>query len=125
MLYDDFLPPPLVAALQRDCQPVEGIDGLSINPDLIADFPDIENPEILQAVVDVVREMHPHLQRVLEQRRADRIFVDEHFLQTDGTDVIGKTDAEGRIVIGPALASTQMRSVEVPAFMVGPQVTLF
>jgi malate synthase len=124
-MYSAFLPPPLVAALARDAVPVPGVDGLAITPSLLTEFPDIENTEILTAVVEVAREVHADLSAVLAQRTVDRSFIDRHLSGDGDTDIIGMKDDAGRMVIGPAEERISMRPVNVPAFMAGPQVTLF
>jgi malate synthase len=124
-VYRDFLPPPLVAALLDVAGPVPGIPGLLVTPSLMEAFPDVESPEILEAVVEVARSLRPELGRILAQRTVDRAFVDAHMAGDGDTDVIGERDGAGRIVIGPAEIRTQMKPVDVPPFMAGPQVTLF
>lgn len=124
-MYEAFLPPPLVDVLVRDAVPVPGVAGLAVTPSLLTDFPDIENPDILMAVVEVAREVQPALSSILKQRSVDRAFVDERLEDDVDTDIIGMKDARNRIVIGPAETRIEMRPVHIPAFMAGPQVTLF
>ena len=70
-MYSAFLPHPLVAALAEKAESVPGVDGLAITPSLLQDFPDIENPEILEAVVEVAGHLDHRLQnlRVLDIRK--------------------------------------------------------
>ena len=102
-----------------------GFQGLSVTPSLLTDFPDIEQPAILEAVVEVVRAMQPRLIQVLAQRVTDRHFVDAHLAANPKDEVIGKRDAAGRVVIGPLTDRPDALPVVVPSFMEGPQVTLF
>ena len=124
-MYSDFLPPPLVAALDQATAAVDGVNGLRVTPSLMADYPDIESPEILAAVVEVAEELQPQLRAVLAQRTADRAFVDRHLAERPDAEIIGQVDEQGRTVAGPLHPRPTMRPVEVPAFMRGPQVTLF
>ncbi len=124
-MYSDFLPPALVAALSQASVPVEQVPGLSVTPSLLEAFPDVEDPAILEAVVEVYREVEAALGKLLKQRRIDRSFVDAHLLRKGTGDIIGAEDADGRVVVGPAPARIKMRRVSVPEFMAGPQVTLF
>ncbi len=124
-MYRDFLPPPLVAALLDVAGPVPGIPGLLVTPSLMEAFPDVESPEILEAVVEVARSLRPELGRILAQRTADRAFVDAHMAGDGDTDVIGERDGAGRIVIGPAEIRTQMKPVDVPPFMAGAHAPPF
>ena len=124
-MYSDFLPPALVAALAETTVPVEQVPGLSVTPSLLEAFPDVEDPAILAAVVEVYREVQPALNALLKQRARDRSFVDAHLLREGSGDIIGAEDGDGRVVIGPAPERLSMRTVSVPDFMAGPQVTLF
>lgn len=124
-MYGAFLSPELVARLAEAARPVEDVPGLRVTPSLLDDFPDIESPEILKAVVDVFREVQPQLKAVLAQRETDRVFVDDYLKQQGPSGLIGACDSSGRMVIGPSPTRLQMRPVTVPAFMAGPQITLF
>ena len=124
-MYSEFLPPPLVAALAESTVAVPGVDGLEVSPELLAQFPDVESAEILAAVVEVFREVSSDLGQVLAQRSSDRAFVDRHLSGSADGDIIGARDDDGRTVVGPNTPRPSMRPVRVPAFMQGPQVTLF
>ena len=95
--------------------------GLSVTPSLLTDFPDIEQPAILEAVVEVVRAMQPRLMQVCAAV-SDRHFVDAHLAANPKDEVIGKRDAAGRVVIGP-LADDLMLPV-VASFMEGQVLSL-
>lgn len=124
-MYDDFVPGPLLAALLEASVPVDGIPGLQVSPELLRDFPDIENQQTLELVVEVFAQVRSQLQAVLAQRVADRAFVDAHLAADGDTDVIGRKDAAGRVVIGLAERRAQLKPVAVPDFLRGSQVTLF
>ena len=124
-MYTDFLPSSLVQAIAERRTLLPEVPGLSVTPSLLSDFPDIEQPAILEAVVQVVRAMQPRLTQLLAQRVADRHFVDAQLAKDPEEEVIGKQDAAGRVVIGPLADRAAALPVEVPVFMAGPQVTLF
>ena len=124
-MYSDFLPPPLVAALAEQAVAVKGVPGLAVTASLLEDFPDVEHPDILAAIVEVYRSVGSELAAVLTQRKLDRDFVDAHLSQGRSDDIIGARDGTGRVVVGPADTRIAMRPVSVPTFMQGPQVTLF
>lgn len=135
--YLAFLPAPLLAALDAAAEPVPGVPGLRVAPGLQRDFPRLENAEVLGLVVDVYRAVLPRLRAVLDRRVADRAFVDAETLacaarnagraitDADWDTVIGKRDAEGRVVVGPSGRPVDPPKVDVPAFLRGDQVTLF
>ena len=124
-MYEDFLPPPLVAALSRTAVDVAEIPGLHVTAALLDEFPDIENPETLTLIVEVYRKVVGQLEDVLTQRRVDRAFVDAHLANDGDTDVIGRKDGAGRVVIGPLEERQAVKPVSVPHFLQGAQVTLF
>ena len=137
--YLSFLAEPLIAALARDAEPVPGVPGLVVGRGLQAEFPTLESAETLGLVVEVYRAVRAELAAVLERRRTDRAFVDREtracaednraagrsIRDPAWQTVIGRRDATGRVVVGPAEAATQVPPVTVPPFMRGEQVTLF
>ncbi|MSP55118.1 MAG: hypothetical protein EXR69_05870 [Myxococcales bacterium] len=135
--YLDYLPAPLVARLLNDAEAVPGVPGLRVAPGLQREFPGLESPEILWLVCDVYRSVLPTLARVLDQRRIDRAFLDAETLRCavrngslgvrdPGYDsVVGKRDAGGRLVVGPAVGVVQCPAVDVPPWLGGDQITLF
>ena len=124
-MYGAFLSSELVAQLADSACAVDGVPGLQVTPELLQDFPDIESPEILKAVVEVFREVQSGLETVLAQREVDRAFVDAFLKRQGSSQLIGARDDSGRMVIGPHPERLKMRSVTVPDFMAGPQITLF
>ncbi|MEE2830598.1 MAG: hypothetical protein VX498_15530 [Myxococcota bacterium] len=124
-MYEDFLPPPLLSALSEAAVPVTGIPGLRANPELLRDFPDIENQQTLQCVVEVFSEVAEQLDAVLSQRKTDRSFVDTYLAADGATDLIGGKDSTGRVVIGPLDDRAEVKPVHIPEFLRGTQVTLF
>ena len=78
-----------------------------------------------------------HLEQILAQRTIDRAFIDEATLQCKvqnaGIDfqsseyhtVIGQKDSTDRIVIGPLPKLQERKTVSVPDFLQGNQITLF
>lgn len=135
--YLDFLPAPLLKELNDLSQPVEAVPGLRVGPGLREAFPQIETDEALAFVCDVYQAIIPSLNRVLEQRKTDRKFIDEatasyvetnanlDFYSPDYRTVIGRHDIKGRLVIGPRARTTVVPRVNIPPRFQGPQVTLF
>lgn len=124
-MYDAFLPPPLVAQLNEAAQPVPDVDGLRVTAGLTAEFPELENAEIHSIMVEVYRAVRADLSAILEQRQRDRAFVDAVLAADPKAEIIGMTDAQGRVVIGPLANRQAPEPVSVPAHLSGPQVTLF
>ncbi len=137
--YLDFVPAPLVAALDAAAEPVPEIPGLRVQAGLRDAFPRIETVEALSLVCDVYRATRDGLARVLEQRIADRAFLDDRVLacaaeaRERGTPwgsgeyptPFGDRDAAGRIVLGPLPDGPRPPPADVPEFLRGEQVTLF
>jgi malate synthase len=136
--FERFLPAPLLAELWENAAPVAGIDGLRIVPGLREQFPEIETRAALAFVTSLYSDTKGRLNEVLEQRETDRTFMDRETLacvkrntdiaytSRDYETVIGKSDGDGRVVIGrlpggPGAAET----VSIPDFLAGDQVTLF
>ncbi len=138
--YLDYLPQPLLEALDAKAEPIAAVPGLKVAPGLRQDFESIETDQALAFAVSLYKTMAPDLARVLEQRRVDRVFIDDITQQAvphnadlpyhspDYRTAIGAKDANGRIVVGPHPASARTEAqtpVEVPEFLQGEQVTLF
>ncbi len=135
--YAPFLAAPLLDALDAAAEPVPGVPGLRVAPGLQRDFPRLENPEVLALVVEVYRAVRDDLRRVLDQRVADRAFVDtatracaaenagRAITDADWRTVIGQRDAAGLVVVGPSDRPVDPPRVDVPPFLRGDQVTLF
>lgn len=139
--YLDYLPAPLLRKLEHEGESVDGVPGLSVAPGLVESFPELETTEALNYICELYRRTRDDLAQVLEQRGADREFIDrvvadavEHnasldYLSPDYQTPIGRTDASGRIVIGPRKTDTPAdrapKPVETPDFLDGMQVTLF
>ena len=135
--YHAFLSPSLTSLLWKDAEPVPNLPKMRVNKGLQQSYPDIETPEALNFVADVYVAMRDQLNAVLEQRQTDRDFLDHQTqsYQSSNQDVdfhspayhtaIGDSDSQGRIVLGPQNGSLTPKPVELPAFLEGPQVTLF
>ncbi len=136
--YRDHLPGPLLAALRAVAEPVAAVPGLAVAPGLRARFPAVETDDALAVAVAVFRSVAPALGRVLDQRAVDRAFIDRETLacraenagrsieDVDYATVVGRTDAQGRVVVGPRPGPPPaLAPVDVPAFLQGEQVTLF
>ena len=135
--YLDYLSAEVLARLQEESEAVEQVPGLVVAKGLRALFPDVETTDALEFVVSVYRHIYPALAKVLQQRAIDRAFIDKEtqrcvarnvgkdYLSPEYATVVGTTDSGNRIVVGPAAEEVACAPVEVPAFMVGEQVTLF
>ena len=134
--YLDFLPAPLLARLDADAEPVDGVPGLRVQRGLREAFPRLETVEALELVCAVYRAVRADLGRVLSQRRADRALLDAAVrrchaegahLPWSSPDVptpFGLRDGAGRVILGP-VESAPVEPVDVPDFLQGEQITLF
>ncbi|MFZ5477554.1 MAG: hypothetical protein ACOZNI_12330 [Myxococcota bacterium] len=132
-----FLPDGLLARLRADAEPVPGVPGLSVARGLLREFPAFESPEALSLVREVWLAVREAYGAVLARRVADRAFLDAATLACVARNgdrsvrdpayetAIGKRDASGRVVLGPADRPAEVVPVDVPAFLAGVQVTLF
>ena len=135
--YDDFLPPSLVQQSKQKYTSVPSVPGLFVDPQLLSEFSDIETPEGFSFVCALYDKVKDRLNTVLSQRAVDRAFCDAYtslcvqknkgvdFLSPEYQTVIGAKDKHGRIVVGPSGNQKQNRTVRIPDFLEGDQVTLF
>lgn len=134
--YLDFIDEKLLARLDADAEPVPEVAGLRVARGLRASFPEIETVEALQFVCDVYDDVRASLATVLGRRVADRKLIDEATAAAVGHNadlpfgspayrtVIGLEEG-GRVIVGPLPRPQRPPQVDVPAYMVGDQVTLF
>ena len=135
--YHSFLSETLIAELWNAAEAVEGVDGLRIAAGLQQDYPDIETPLALGFVCMLYETIKGDLFRILAQREIDRKFIDDITLASleenkgiayeskEYKTVIGELDKNGRLVVGPFEAPDEIKKVQIPEFLEGPQVTLF
>lgn len=135
--YRDFLPQALLERLAVTYEPVPGVPDLLVAPGLQRDFPTLENAEVLRVVVDLYRALRPQLAAVLTRRKADRALIDQATLalvpdnadlpieSPDYKTILGLTDPDGRLVIGPHPERSSLAGVPIPAHLRGDQITLF
>lgn len=139
--YLDFLPPALIQRLWDDAEPVTAVPGLRVQGGLRAAFPKIETDEALELVVEVYKATRAGLSAVLEQRKADRAFLDDAVTRCaqaatdaglgwgsgDYPTPFGLRDASGRLVLGPLPdeESIRVEPTVIPEWLQGEQVTLF
>lgn len=137
--YDDFLSPALKEHVLNSAKNVPGIPELK----MVGEPSGLESLDSLRFLCELYDSVKEELRLVLERRTKDRIFIDERtkalkayndefnkdYLSADYKTVLGLTDAEGRIVIGPKhsdYACARGRSIaEIPDFLKPPHVTLF
>lgn len=129
-----MLAPGLVEALRMTQRAVAGLDGLTVEGALLDGYGDLLTREALEVLIEVVRQVAPTLERVLARRAADRATLDRWTLEirsdTDWLDphtatVIGRADADGRVLVGPSGHEVPVTPVELPGFLAGSAVTLF
>ena len=135
--YQEFLSAPLLERLDQESETVPAVNGLKVAKGLRDDFPDIETDDALAFVCQLYDTARESLNSVLQQRKADREFIDRetlectdrnanrNYLSGEYDTVIGKTDSNGRIVVGPYQKIRETPKVTVPDFLKGFQVTLF
>jgi len=138
--YREFISEALIGHLQGQLKPVEGVAGLL----QVGASGGLENAQSLRFLLDLYDAVKGDLHRVLQQRVADRAFIDQRtracyqFNQNLGIDfrqpeyhtIIGQQDADGRVVIGPlneffCRAGGGQPIAGIPDFLRGPHVTLF
>ena len=137
-VYLRFLPARLLEESWELAEPVACFAGLRVGKGLREGFPAIETDEALAFVCGLYEEVKGELNRVLNQRVLDRLFIDrmtqECALRNKGIDyssaeyetVIGKADESGRVVVGPLEGPDAVgEMVLIPDFLAGDQVTLF
>ena len=138
--YRDFISRELLIYLADQLKPVEGVADMW----QVGASGGLESTESLQFLCELYQVVKPHLREVLQQRVADRAFIDERtqacfelnsslniaFHDPNYRTVIGQEDAEGKVVVGP-LSEFFCRSgggkpiALVPEFLRGEHVTLF
>lgn len=138
--YHDYISEELADFLLKEAKPVLGV------PDLleVGQGGGLETTEAMHFLCELYRDLEPELKKVLQQRIADRKFIDERvkacfefnqslhrdFLDPEYKTILGLEDASGRIVIGPHTNEyCESRSdkpiAPIPEFLRGPHVTLF
>lgn len=137
--FHDYVSPALARKLLAEGRAVSGV------PDLveIGQGGGLETHDALKFLTSLYDEVRTDLATVLNQRVADRKFIDERvqacfkFNQAHGRDILdpdyqtilGLTDGHGRIVIGPKKQGFQRGGgnpvAPLPDFLQGPHVTLF
>jgi malate synthase len=138
--YKDFLTDEFLLHLKEFVKPVPGVSGL----EQIGDHAGLETPESLQFLCELYELTKDELNAVLNRRQKDRTFIDQQtkaaydfnrelkrdWLDPDYKTILGLTDSEGRIVIGPknefyAKAGGGKPIAPIPDFLQGNHVTLF
>lgn len=135
--YAAFIPEPLRLALAAQAEEVVAVPGLSLAPGLQARHAELLEGEALRAVVAVYLAVRERLAAVLDQRVADRAWLDARTRAHAAADadtpwerpevrtVVGEADETGRVLVGPQPRQGNSPPVSVPAWLAGDQVTLF
>ncbi|MCA9567563.1 MAG: hypothetical protein KC656_06960 [Myxococcales bacterium] len=133
----DYLPQPLIDALRTTQRDVPGVEGLTVEGDLLDRFPELQGAEALGLVVDVFLDVRDGLARVLDRRKADRAQLDAWTLEAAAANAgreyrdpawatpIGRRDADGRVLVGPSGVDVPCTPVSLPEAIAGTAVTLF
>jgi allantoicase/malate synthase/CubicO group peptidase (beta-lactamase class C family) len=125
-----FLSSQLLDHLRSIATPVPEIPGLT----QIGAHGGLETIEALRFLTELFREVKGELDQVLQQRHADREFLDARILACsevgdDRLRVIGLQDGHGRIVFGPLTEKFNQPGgkpvAPLPTHLQGPHVTLF
>ena len=138
--YRDFISRELIQYLEPQFVPVVGVPNLR----QLGSVGGLESAESLRFLCDLYAAVKPQLRIVLQQRVADRLFIDDrthacfelnaalkiNFQESNYRTIIGEQDADGRIVIGPrsnsyCRASDGALIAPLPVFLQGSHVTLF
>ncbi len=143
--FHDYLSPELTDHLLKSATPIEGVEGMAE----VGTGGGLETAESLKFVSEIYSQIKGDLNRVLQQRRIDRKFIDERTiacsafntsLEREITDadyktVLGLEDYNGRIVFGPkgphyclsrnTNGDQALAIAPIPDFLKGPHVTLF
>jgi malate synthase len=135
--YAAYTPQPLLDAARASHAAVPGIDGLTVQADLLEQYAHLQTPEALQLVVDVYTDVRDHLARILDQRVTDRATLDQWTRDAReanaGVDyrdpayvtVVGRADHNGRVLVGPDPEPVPVTPVTLPDAIAGTAVTLF
>jgi malate synthase len=140
-MYDEYVTPALKAYLAREAKPFDGV------PDLyhVGESGGLENTEAMRFLCQLYSQLQGELENVLQQRRADREFIDQRTAamarlndelglnsnETTFHSVLGLEDGNGRIVVGPKRSDywrnseQNARVAPLPEHLQGAHVTLF
>jgi len=138
--YSDYLSPPFLDYLLQNSVK-QKVPGLSIFGGVLPEYSHLESDEALSFLCELYQDTREHLNEVLEQRKKDRHFIDQHtaacvsanndnqlnFTSPNYQTVIGMKDERQRTVVGPLPPSSSPRRkvAEIPKYLRGPHVTLF
>jgi len=138
--YQDYISDNLLSHLSQDTKPVPGVEGLTH----VGELGGLETTDALKFLCELYDATKVELNKVLEQRKADRKFIDQRtmacyelnktlgidFLEERYQTLIGQEDAAGRIVIGPknefyCKSGGGEPIAKIPPYLQGYHVTLF
>jgi allantoicase/malate synthase/2-oxo-4-hydroxy-4-carboxy--5-ureidoimidazoline (OHCU) decarboxylase len=138
--YQDYISESVFQYLKPEMKPVEEVPGLME----VGKRGGLENQESLAFLCELYDLVKADLNRVLEQRRIDREFIDQRtracyelnqklgidFLDPEYQTILGQEDGHGRIVMGPhneyyCKSGKGSPIAPIPKFLQGHHVTLF
>lgn len=138
--YSDFVSPAFFEFLKAEGRPVQGIPHLME----VGTGGGLESVESLQFLCELYDLVKTDLNKVLNQRKVDREYIDQQtkacfefnkflkrdFLSPDYKTIIGFEDSSGRIVVGPKNEFYCKKGLgkpiaQIPDFLKGNHVTLF
>jgi malate synthase len=138
--YQDYVSDNLLQHLAKEAKPVAGVKGLTH----VGELGGLETAAALKFLCELYDATKVELNKVLEQRKADRKFIDQRtmacyelnkslgidFLEERYQTLIGQEDASGRIVIGPknefyCKSGGGEPIAKIPPYLQGHHVTLF
>jgi allantoicase/malate synthase len=138
--YKKFLSEPVLNHLLKESKPLLNFAGLTH----VGAKHHYESDAAIGFMLKLYQKIAPALEQVLKQRELDRAFIDARvealyqFNTEQGHDylsetyqtVLGLTDGDGRIVVGPkradfAKADLTTKVAPIPEYLKGPHVTLF
>ena len=135
--YLNYIPEPLLQHLHSTGSPTS-VPEFVVAPGLQKEFSNIETDAAWRFIIAIYEQVKHLLDQVLQQRSKDREFIDHtthalqklnretKYLSAQYKTVIGMTDNNNRLVVGPHRTNIQtIKKVNIPTFLKGDQVTLF
>ena len=138
--YPNFISKELFSKLECETEKVPEIDGLKVKKRGAFGSSLGEELEALKFVCSVYEETRSELLKVLQQRKEDRVFIDQEtknsverniinevsFHDDNYETVLFKRNNRSEVVVGPIESSDKVTSIaDIPSHLKGPHITLF